>query len=166
MNNIYKQSKLIVLGTVVCFVACLAALMLFGTITYAAPGDVNSTQVCDSIGAGGDCSGAGGLKVNEIVAWVINVISWAVGVLAVIMIMLAGFKYVTSNGDSGKITSAKNTLIYAVIGLIVAALAQVLVQFVLKSVTTPPTSTQVQETPTSYMPARSVASAYYHIKSL
>lgn len=73
-------------------------------------------------------------KVNSTVALVINVFSWVVGVVAVIMIIVGGFKYITSGGDSGKITSAKNSIIYAIIGLVIVALAQIIVQFVLTKI--------------------------------
>ena len=50
------------------------------------------------------------------------------------MIIVGGIRYITSGGDSGNISSAKNTIIYAVIGLIIVALAQILVHYVLSSV--------------------------------
>ena len=52
------------------------------------------------------------------------------------MIMVGGFKYITSGGDSGNITGAKNTILYAVVGLVVVALAQIIVRFVLARTTT------------------------------
>ena len=47
------------------------------------------------------------------------------------MIIIAGFRYVISQGDSGAVTSAKNTILYAVIGLIVAIFAWAIVDFVI-----------------------------------
>ena len=80
---------------------------------------------------GQDCTGAG---VNNTVSEVIKILSTIVGVIAVIMVIVSGLKYVTSGGDSGSISSAKTTLIYALVGLAIAGLAQVLVRFVLKSI--------------------------------
>jgi hypothetical protein len=57
-----------------------------------------------------------------------------VGIIAVIMIIFAGFKYVTSGGDSGKISSAKNTLTYAVVGIVVAGVSQLIVRFVVTKI--------------------------------
>ena len=54
-----------------------------------------------------------------------------VGIIAVVMIIVGGIKYITSGGDSGNVTAAKNTILYAVIGLVVVALAQIIVKFVL-----------------------------------
>ncbi len=69
--------------------------------------------------------------VNDIIATVIDIFSLVVGVVAVIMIIVGGLKYITSGGDSGNITGAKNTILYAIVGLVVVALAQVIVRFVL-----------------------------------
>jgi hypothetical protein len=75
------------------------------------------------------------VSINSVIAAVVNVLSIVIGVVSVIMIMVGGFKYVTSNGDSNSVSSAKNTILYAIIGIVVAALAQVLVNFVLKKIT-------------------------------
>ncbi len=77
----------------------------------------------------------GGTNVNSIVTTVINVFSWLVGVVSVIMIIVGGFKYVTSGGESSGVTSAKNTILYAIVGLIIVAISQVIVKFVLTNVT-------------------------------
>jgi len=79
----------------------------------------------------GDATG----DVNSLITTIINVFSFVVGVVAVIMIIAGGFRYISSGGDSNKITSAKNTIIYAIIGLVIVALAQIIVQFVLGKVT-------------------------------
>lgn len=84
--------------------------------------------------AGTDCPTDGtnaGDKVDSIIKLVINIFSLLVGVVAVIMIMVGGLKYVTSGGDSGNVTGAKNTILYAIVGLVVVALAQIVVKFVL-----------------------------------
>ena len=72
--------------------------------------------------------------VNNIVTTVINIFSWVVGVVCVIMIIYGGFKYVTAGGDSNNVTAAKNTILYAIVGLVIVALAQVIVKFVLAKV--------------------------------
>lgn len=80
----------------------------------------------------GDCSGLDAeSRVNSIMRLAINLLSVIAGFAAVIMIILAGFKYITSEGDSGNISSAKTALLYAIIGLVVVALAQFIVRFVL-----------------------------------
>ena len=95
----------------------------------------SKNDVCAGIGAtsGKGCS-ATGTSVNDVISAVITIISTVVGVVAVIMIVVAGFRYVTSGGDAGKVTSAKNTLIYAIVGLVVAGFAQFIVKFVLHKI--------------------------------
>lgn len=92
-------------------------------------------EVCEAIGSGADCSGNKAGNLTSVIKIIINVLSVAVGLVAVIMIVWAGFKYITSGGDSNKITSAKNALVYAIIGLVVVALAQFLVRYVLATAT-------------------------------
>lgn len=56
------------------------------------------------------------------------------GIIAVIMIIIGGFLYVTSGGDSGKIKTARDTIIYATIGLVVIALAQSIIVFIINRI--------------------------------
>lgn len=77
--------------------------------------------------AGAD--GAAG-SLDNIVQTLINVISLVVGIVAVIMIIIGGLRYITSNGDSGNVTNAKNTILYAVVGLVIVAVAQIIVRFI------------------------------------
>jgi hypothetical protein len=92
-------------------------------------------EVCKGVGAvsgGSGCATAQGQPtVDTLIKSVLKILSWVVGVISIIMIVIAGLFYVTSNGDSGKIGTAKNTLIYAIVGLVVVAFAQAIVQFVL-----------------------------------
>ena len=62
---------------------------------------------------------------------VVNVLLWAVGILSVIMIIFSGFRYITSAGDTSKTKSAQSTLIYSVVGLIVAIMAWAIVHMVI-----------------------------------
>lgn len=83
---------------------------------------------------------AAGTSISDIIQTAINIISIIVGIAAVIMIIIAGFRYITSNGDSGAISSAKNTIIYAIVGLVIVALAQLIVAFVVDRLTNDTTS--------------------------
>ncbi len=93
-----------------------------------------STQICQGVnGATGtaDCgSAAGGTALPALVRNVINILLFVVGLIAVIMIIIGAIRYVTSNGEQASITSAKNTILYAVVGLVVAMLAYAIVNFV------------------------------------
>ena len=84
-----------------------------------------------------DCSGGNDTteKINNLIRQVINLLSLIVGVVAVIMIIIGGLRYITSGGSDTGVTSAKNTILYAIIGLIIVALAQLMVRFILGRVT-------------------------------
>lgn len=62
---------------------------------------------------------------------VTNIILYVVGIIAVIMLIIGGIKYVISGGDSKKVTDAKNTVLYAIIGLVICFLAYAIVNFVI-----------------------------------
>jgi Type IV secretion system pilin len=95
------------------------------------------SEICRGVntasGATGSACGSGS-GVTGILATVLNLLSFIVGIAAVIMIIIGGLKYITSGGESSNVNSAKNTILYAVIGLVIVALAQVIVRFVLKRV--------------------------------
>ena len=65
---------------------------------------------------------------------IINVIISVLGIVAVIVIVLGGVTYTTSQGDAAKVAKAKNTIIYGVVGLVIALLAYAIVNFVLYNV--------------------------------
>src|SRR3972149_12006875 len=71
--------------------------------------------------------------LTETAARVINILSITVAVIAVIMIIVGGFRYVTSGGKQESVTGAKNTILYGLIGLVIVAGAQSIVNFVLKN---------------------------------
>ena len=62
-----------------------------------------------------------------------NTILYIVGVIAVIMLIIGGIRYVISGGDAKKVTDAKNTVLYAIIGLVIAVFAYAIVNFVITS---------------------------------
>ena len=65
---------------------------------------------------------------------VVNVILFIVGAVAVIMIVIGGVRYTVSNGVSNAVTGAKNTIMYAIVGLVVAIIAYALVNFVVVNI--------------------------------
>jgi hypothetical protein len=93
-------------------------------------------SVCKGIElTGGACdSSTASTTVETLVSNVISIFSWVVGIASVIMIMVGGFKYIVSQGDGGNVSSAKNTILYAIIGLVVALFAQLIVRFVINRV--------------------------------
>ncbi len=104
------------------------------TLAFASTGCPSNTtsrgQVLEGVGQSGS-TGCNDSGVSKTLSVVVGVLSVVVGAVAIIMIIVGGFKYITSSGDANKIKNAKDTLLYALIGVAIAALAQLLVHFVL-----------------------------------
>ncbi len=80
--------------------------------------------------ANGECSVTDGSTLPEIIANVLNVLLVIIGVAAVVMLIIGGIRFVVSQGDPSAIEGARNTILYAVIGIVVAFLAWAAVNFV------------------------------------
>lgn len=128
-------------------IALVAFAMPMAPIAVSAQTQNVSTSTAACAGANLDASAVAGgtavncdtgtdedARINDLVVTIINIFTWVVGVVAVIMIIIAGFRYVVSGGDSGSVGGAKNTIIYAIVGLIVVILAQVIVRFVVQNI--------------------------------
>lgn len=120
-----------------------AMVMSFGLVATVSMAPAMAASGCDvSSGIGGavneGCSKGSGQQTdlfgNEgVFTTIINVMLFIVGILCIIMIIYGGIRYTTSNGDKGRVESAKNTILYAVVGLIIAILAFALVSWVVSS---------------------------------
>ncbi len=132
------------------FIALFTSLTFMGALSqhvfavdctdFKTPGCAPSDEVCAGIGSvnpGGtgcdDSTGSG--SVQNAIKVAVTILSWVVGIAAVVVIIFGGFRYITSGGDSTKVGSAKNTILYAIIGLIIVAMAQVIVRFTLNKTT-------------------------------
>jgi len=125
MKHIHKIKSLIVLA-----VAALAMMFSLSPALVLADAKSDIQQGVNTVGGS-----SGSTDLSQTAKNAITVLSIIVGIAAVIMIIIGGFKYVTSGGDSTKISSAKSTIFYALIGLVVVALAQVIVRLVLTKAT-------------------------------
>ena len=72
--------------------------------------------------------------INGVFTKITNTVLYAVGIISVIMLIYGGLRYVISGGDSKKVTDAKNTIMYAIIGLIISILAYAIVNFVISAI--------------------------------
>jgi uncharacterized sodium:solute symporter family permease YidK len=115
------------------FIIAAVVTLIFGMVvapTALVHADASTEAACNAVSDNNGCNTTGP-NITSIVKTVINILSVLVGVVAVIMIIIGGLKYVTSNGDSNAISSAKNTILYAIVGLVIVAMSQFIVQFVL-----------------------------------
>jgi hypothetical protein len=73
--------------------------------------------------------------VNGIFTQVTSAMLFVVGVLSVIMLIFGGLRYIISNGDQKKVDAAKNTILYAIVGLIVAIMSYAIIRLVIGALT-------------------------------
>jgi cytochrome bd-type quinol oxidase subunit 2 len=98
-----------------------------GVCEAAGTTDAQGNPACDASSSPGN--------VSSTITTIVNLLSAVAGVAAVIMIIIAGLRYVTSGGKEEGVKNAKNTIMYAIIGLVIVALAQLIVHFVLNNTT-------------------------------
>jgi hypothetical protein len=84
----------------------------------------NDTEICKSSPA--DLIGTNGVLKN-----VISILLYVAGTIAVIMIIVGALRYITSDGDPGKASTARMTVIYALVGLVIAVMSYGIVNFVI-----------------------------------
>jgi hypothetical protein len=110
----------------------------FNQLAQEVPGGLGNSAGNEAINSvGGNNTGLtdkGIFEPDGIVPTVINIILYIVGIIAVIMLIVGGIMYATSAGDEKKVTTAKATIVAALIGLAVAILAWTLVNFVFVSI--------------------------------
>lgn len=138
-------------------------MLLFGMFSFGlsivspldASAQASKSAACEALGDKDCGENTGGANLTSVLRLVINILTVIAGFLAIVFIIVAGVKYITSGGDSSKLASAKNSLIYAIIGLIIVALSQFMVRFVLaksseatqSTTTTAPTKTPPKPAP-------------------
>ena len=81
-----------------------------------------------------NCGTKNSLNSNDLMNTIINVVIGLIGFVAVIVIILGGVQYTTSAGDSSKVKKAKDTIMYGIIGLVIALMAYSIVNFILSNV--------------------------------
>ncbi len=122
--------KLLLLLLLVTNLFTMASTLIPATTTAASPQAQTACNALNTASGSGSCNTANNGGVGNVVRTVINVLSIIVGAISVIMIIIGGFRYVISGGDSTGTASAKNTILYALIGLVIVLFAQVIVRFV------------------------------------
>ncbi len=125
MKNILKKAGQIITGAA-------AAATLFA-------GRVMASTTPNPAQAGAEAARGNGMPselvgADGVFTKITNTVLYAVGIISVVMLIFGGLRYVISGGDSKKVTDAKNTIMYALIGLIISILAFAIVNFVINAV--------------------------------
>jgi hypothetical protein len=125
MKTIIKKAGQIITGAA-------AAATLFA-------GRVMATTTANPAQAGAEAARGNGMPselvgADGVFTKITNTVLYAVGIISVVMLIFGGLRYVISGGDSKKVTDAKNTIMYAIIGLIISILAFAIVNFVINAV--------------------------------
>ncbi len=114
--------------------AALAMVIGLASFTVSLQSSVamaNSNEVQQGINSvGGNEGGNRAGDFTSTITNIINLLLFIIGVISVIFIILGGIRFVTSQGDSSQVSSARNTILYAVIGLVVAMMAFAIVNWV------------------------------------
>ncbi|MBO7718453.1 hypothetical protein J6S37_03105 [Candidatus Saccharibacteria bacterium] len=113
---------------------CVLSMLIFGGVFLAGFSNVSAMTLRE----GAEAARCDGCPVDlfgntGVFKQVTNTILYIVGIIAVVMLIVGGIKYVISGGDSKKVTDAKNTVLYAIIGLVIAFLAFAIVNFVISA---------------------------------
>lgn len=135
MKNLILKLTLIIAIFSSLFMMPLATAATVG-IDCAHPASAKQQIQCGACGASGASScdpSPAPKKLSDTIATVINIISVFGGALAVVMIIIGGFRYITSGGSAEGTKSARNTIVYALVGLVIIAVAQIIVHFVIHS---------------------------------
>ncbi len=108
-------------------------VMVIGSMIYL-NNPVNAIVLSDNCPAGGSSSVCASASPKDdlgaIIKQITNVMFFIIGAIAVVMIIYSGIRYTTSAGNPAGVTAAKNSLIYSIVGLVVAILAYAIVNFV------------------------------------
>ena len=126
------------------FIKILSAFLLsFGLIaSMALPTFAdNCTDICtcasvpDEVKKASGCAGTSDAELGNVIVAILKNIILTLGVVAAVFVVIGGVMYMTSSGDPGKIKKARDTILYAAIGLVVCALAFIIVNFVIGIIT-------------------------------
>jgi ABC-type Fe3+ transport system permease subunit len=127
-----KKVKIIIASLAI--VLSIFGLSFTPAPTYAANSICGQPNVSEEIKKANGCGGSSTTDLSNVIVGIINGIVAILGIVAAIFVIVGGVNYMTSQGDPGKLQKAKNTILYSVIGLIIAALAFAIVNFVVANI--------------------------------
>lgn len=127
-----KKVKIIIAGLAI--VLSIFGLNFTPAPTYAANSICDQPNVSEEIKKANGCGGSSTTDLSDVIVGIVNGIVAILGIVAAIFVIVGGVNYMTSQGDAGKLQKAKNTILYSLIGLVIAALAFAIINFVVVNV--------------------------------
>lgn len=112
----------------------LAGVLVVPVLALVAGSPEVAAQIDDGLNAANTGTGVTA-DADSIITTVINIMLYIIGAVSVIMLIYGGIRYTTSGGSQNSVTAAKNTILYAIIGLVVAIFAWAIVNWVIGSLT-------------------------------
>lgn len=118
------------LRTLIAIIGIIAGVVAVALPAPAAQAINPFSTACNTNASATLCKSKGD-SATSMVKNIINLLIYVVGIVSVIMIVIGGLRYTTSSGDASGTASAKNTIMYAIVGLVVAIMAFSIVNFVI-----------------------------------
>lgn len=118
--------------------AIFSSMFVMVPATALAVDTVAENKACETLEdvRPGSCTNANGTSGRTVLGGMargaVNILSWVVGIAAVLMLINGALQYILSGGDSSKVSNAKNIIMYSLIGIVIVAIAQVIVRLVLR----------------------------------
>ncbi|MEX0668674.1 MAG: hypothetical protein WD061_02995 [Candidatus Saccharimonadales bacterium] len=131
VQNLIISKNIKAASLVLVLLIAITGVVYLGADPVAADTDIVCQGLPDDLKA--ECQ-AGQAGVGDFITAVINVLLYIVGIAAVVMLIIAGLMYTVSGGDSDRIKTAKNMIIYSIVGIVVAFAGQAIIRFVLSNV--------------------------------
>ena len=116
------------------------SIIACGILNAIAASSVYADDICNNnsipadVKRGSGCQDYGAAELPDVIIGILNAIIGAASIVAVVFIVIGGINYMTSSGDATKVKKAKDTILYACIGLIVCALSFAIVNWVIKAI--------------------------------
>ncbi len=136
MTNTYKKYLGFALGALIAFSFAASALMLGANYAHAQA--LGADEFFGSAGSGSDFAAEAGLGEADLtttIAQIIRVALGFLGIIAVVIILMGGFKWMTAGGNDDKVKDAKKLIISGIIGLVIVLSAYAIAQFVITQIT-------------------------------
>lgn len=131
MKSRFQKLKMLLAGS-----ALVAGLGL-AVPAFAASGDCTNTTPASGITNGINCGSPSGLPTEVfgsggVFTIIINAVLFLIGMVAVIMLIIGAVHYVTSGGDAAAVNKAKNTILYAIVGVVLSFMSYAIINFVVQ----------------------------------